>query len=99
MTSDVKYVVHPAEQPKVAISIQLGTVTCEVDDDTQYTAADGLNLDGTAFSVDITSIQTRVANPCEFGSSISAIYEDGTVDCEIDTDTDTDSVFMLRHPR
>ncbi len=30
MTSDVKYVVHPAEQPKVAISIQLGTVTCEV---------------------------------------------------------------------
>lgn len=33
-----------------------GTVTCEPDDDTTYSAGDGLNLSGNQFSVDVTDI-------------------------------------------
>jgi hypothetical protein len=54
------------------------------DDDTTYSAGLGLNLSGTAFSVDTGTIQQRVGDACPAGSSIRAIHADGTVECETD---------------
>ena len=65
---------------------QDGSVTCELDDDTNttYTAGTGLALAGTTFTVDPTTVQSRVAQICGAGSSIRAIAQDGTVTCEVD---------------
>jgi hypothetical protein len=78
----------PAGQAIRAIGVG-GTVTCEPDADTTYSAAAGLTLTGTAFSVDTSAIQARVSSSCAAGSSIRAIAADGTVICEIDDDTGT----------
>jgi len=64
-----------------------GTVSCETDDDTIYTAGSGLTLAGTQFSADPTYLQRRVSSACEVGSSIRAIAADGTVLCETDDNT------------
>lgn len=64
-----------------------GTVSCETDDDTTYTAGSGLTLAGTQFSADSTYLQRRVSSACEVGSSIRAIAADGTVLCETDDNT------------
>jgi hypothetical protein len=61
-----------------------GTVTCETDDDTTYSAGAGLALAGTTFSVDPATVQSRVTGTCAAGSSIRAIAMNGTVTCETD---------------
>jgi hypothetical protein len=64
-----------------------GSVTCEVDDDTTYSAGTGLRLTGTTFSVDTSAVQARVTGTCPVGQAIRAIGMDGSVTCEADDDT------------
>jgi hypothetical protein len=64
-----------------------GTVVCEPDDDTTYTAGAGLVLEGTEFRANRAETQWRVSDVCALGSSIRAIDVDGTVTCEADDDT------------
>jgi hypothetical protein len=64
-----------------------GSVTCEDDNDTLYSAGTGLNLLGTDFSVDTTTIQRRVDGTCPSGSAIRVVADDGSVSCEADSDT------------
>ncbi|MFN2221254.1 MAG: hypothetical protein ACK2UH_01775, partial [Candidatus Promineifilaceae bacterium] len=59
-----------------------GTVTCESDDDTTYTAGIGLDLSGSQFNVDPALVQSRVSGLCAAGYAIRRIYLDGTVLCE-----------------
>ena len=64
-----------------------GTVTCETDQDTKFTAGPGLVLMGTAFSIDSTIAQLRVGGTCATGKYIQAIAADGTVTCGTDANT------------
>lgn len=59
-----------------------GTVTCETDDNTTYTAGTGMILSTNSFSVDPSYVQRRVSSSCAAGSAIKAIAENGTVTCE-----------------
>jgi hypothetical protein len=61
---------------------QNGTTTCEVDDDTLYSAGAGLALDRDQFSVVTSTIQQRVLGMCSSGNAIRVINQDGTVTCE-----------------
>ncbi len=56
------------------------------DEDTTYTATDGVTLSGTTLRADPTYVQRRVGETCPAGQSIRAIAEDGTVTCEEDDD-------------
>lgn len=72
-----------------------GSVICKADIDTDtntvYSASSGINLVGTTFSIDTNEAQQRVSGTCAVGQSIRAISSTGTVTCEVDTDTNTDS--------
>ena len=61
-----------------------GDLVCTDDAGSAYTAGAGLTLTGTAFSVNTTTIQSRVTGTCAAGSSINAIAANGTVTCEPD---------------
>jgi hypothetical protein len=60
-----------------------GTVICETDDNTTYSAGSGLSLSTTSFSIDSAYTQRRINNNCAVGSSIRAINEDGSVECQV----------------
>jgi hypothetical protein len=64
-----------------------GTVTCETDNDTTYTAGTGLGLTGTQFAVNTAAIQARVGTTCAAGSSIREITAAGGVTCQTDANT------------
>lgn len=53
-----------------------------LDNDTTYTAGQGLLLHGTAFSVNQHAYQKRVSGPCGSGYAIRGIDESGVVTCE-----------------
>ena len=59
-----------------------GTVTCETDDDTTYSAGSGLNLSGTTFAADTSFLQRRVTGTCSSGNAVRIVSGDGTVTCE-----------------
>lgn len=59
-----------------------GTVTCEADDDTTYSAGAGLTLASGQFSVDTAAIQSRVTGTCTAGNAIRVVNANGTVTCE-----------------
>ena len=71
-----------------SIDPDTGVTTCELDDDTRYTFGTGISESNGAVSIDTSLIQRRVGD-CALGSSIRAIAPDGSVTCEIDTDTNT----------
>ncbi len=61
---------------------QDGTITCEADDNTLYSAGTGLSLIGNQFSVVTSTIQQRVLGTCGSGNAIRVINQDGSVTCQ-----------------
>ena len=66
----------------VRVVNQDGTVTCELDDNTTYTAGLGLTLTDTTFAADTAVVQARVSGVCGTGYAIREIAAGGTVTCE-----------------
>lgn len=72
---------------KITAISETGSVTCEPDLDTTYSAGAGLTLDAGSFATNPELVQNRVVDQCPAGSSIQAIGLDGTVTCQSDQDT------------
>lgn len=53
-----------------------------VDDNTTFSAGDGLSLNVTTFAIDPANTQKRVSSACAVGSAIQEINEDGSVVCQ-----------------
>jgi hypothetical protein len=68
--------------------------SCAADDDTAYSAGEGLLLAGTVFSADTTYLQRR-AEACGDGYAIREINQDGTVVCALIDNTTYDAGFGL----
>jgi len=63
----------------------LSSVPVELEDgdnDTKYSAGDGLDLTDTTFSADTAYLQRRVNGSCAGGSAMRVIHSDGAVTCE-----------------
>lgn len=58
-----------------------------VDNDTTYTPGNGLILLGNQFTIDTSSVQTRIVGSCAEGSSVRSIDASGGVICETDNDS------------
>ncbi|MBW2263105.1 MAG: hypothetical protein JRG91_14120 [Deltaproteobacteria bacterium] len=58
-----------------------GTLVCNADEGTSYSAGTGLILGGTTFSANTSYLQRRVTGTCTSGAAIAAINGDGTVTC------------------
>lgn len=64
---------------------QDGTITCETDQNTLFTAGAGLTLSvANVFSADLGVVQAKVVNSCSANQYITAIHPDGTMDCATD---------------
>ncbi len=59
-----------------------GSVECEFDDDTRYSAGTSLYLTDNTFNVNMMDVQARVIEECGGGSAIRQILSDGTVNCQ-----------------
>lgn len=58
-----------------------GTVTCEPDDNTTYSAGTGLTLSGTQLNADTNYLQRRVSSSCSSGTAMRAISTTGSPTC------------------
>ena len=81
-----------------------GTVECELDNDsggdiTSVIASNGLigggQVGALSISANTSYLQKRIINSCDVGSSIRSINEDGSVSCEIDTDSGGDITSII----
>lgn len=79
------YAIWAAHVPWSGITSMPGGFSDGVDNDTTYTAGDGLTLTGTEFGVDTTYTQRRVSGTCSSGSAVVEVAEDGTVTCDTPT--------------
>jgi hypothetical protein len=60
-----------------------GTVTCEPDDNTIYSAGAGLMMTSTTvIAANTVYLQRRVSSPCATGSAIRVIGQNGSVTCQ-----------------
>ncbi|MDJ0869229.1 MAG: hypothetical protein QNK03_24205 [Myxococcota bacterium] len=66
-----------------------GQFECEPDDGILYAAGSGLQLDGTTFSVDLSTAQARLSAGCPADSFLRGVQADGQPICESDRDADT----------
>ena len=80
------------------------TYTCELDNDsggdiTSVSASNGLigggQVGALSISANTSYLQKRIINSCVVGSSIRSINEDGSVSCEVDTDSGGDITSII----
>ena len=73
-----------------------GTVQCEKDAVNLMNLGNGFVTTNTSstgnmmLAIDYDVVQRRVSSTCAHGSSLRAIYSDGTIDCELDNDSGGD---------
>jgi hypothetical protein len=90
--NEMELVLNTQELPATCAEGQViklvgGAWSCAADEDTTYDAGTGLGLDGTTFSVDPNTVQSRVTGACAENEAIQSIDADGNVVCDPDDDT------------
>ncbi|NJP07747.1 MAG: hypothetical protein HC837_20080, partial [Chloroflexaceae bacterium] len=75
------YALHSAQTPWDGMLDMPDDFADGIDNDTTYSAGDGLSLTGTTFAADFASVQARIADACPDGEAIQRIAEDGSVVC------------------